>query len=482
VWWERAIARGLSALSIFFLCWIPSGSLSWAAHLPSGRQSPEQASSERGHPEALAAIQTASQWLWAATGVQVPPTEIVFDSEPGCNAAWDGSRLLLLAGNTDCRPAAEVPDLVLHEYGHRVTQFLLNGQTPDHSVGEALADLFAVIFSTDSKIAEGFYHQRSWSWLRDLSERRRYPEQARGIYSESQILASALYPVIRSVSTHEALQFWVTLHEKLPSTPGRGLLRAAQAAYDAALQVLEPWAACLTYRSLAQNGLSPRTGRRSVCDATLGVIPLRVTRNDPAYRLSSPALPGQATRVRFVVLHSGRESASSWGTELNFSWSGNARCGDRIDFKVQAVDARGILIAEGQHTLWHGQVGQVETARLNLEQTSTPIPDGRGELRFSFNAPLSPSTAAVEASLLLSVDHPYADDLFLSGSGPGLALQDLVRGHEEVQFPERVNLPITPSQGELRLDFSLRDIARGTAGLLRAAALEWKTVRLACAP
>ena len=161
----------------------------------------------------------------------------------------------------------------------------------------------------------------------------------------------------------------------------------------------------------------------------------------------------------------------------------NLRCGDRLELTARLVNARGIILAESQHTQWKGQLGAEETILLlgiGNHTREARIPEDGTSLSSRFKRALEPNQIITALDALLEVNHPFADDLVLSVQPLGAPARDLLRGHEEVEFPGRVSIPLSNSRAPLNLSVSLRDITPGISGSLRRLDLEIKTIRLGC--
>jgi hypothetical protein len=81
-------------------------------------------------------------------------------TDKGCNAGWSGSELNFYAsvfagpGGYDCSNSAEIPAVLLHEFGHGLDE-MTNG-TPDAGSAEAYADTMAFLQTHDSCMGPGF--------------------------------------------------------------------------------------------------------------------------------------------------------------------------------------------------------------------------------------------------------------------------------------------------------------------------------------
>lgn len=120
------------------------------------------------------------------------PTEVYLDFEDGCNAAWDGRRILIDKGNEKCNSPAESTDIITHEYGHLVLEAL--AQTPfiGDDLKEAFADSYMALITNDPIFAEGF-NLRNVSYIRRLDQVFLWPNDWRGKYSGSLIFSSLLW-------------------------------------------------------------------------------------------------------------------------------------------------------------------------------------------------------------------------------------------------------------------------------------------------
>lgn len=106
-----------------------------------------------------------------------------------CNAFWNGSSINFYRAGGGCGNTGQMGDVVYHEYGHGLTQWIY-GTNPD-DVGEGNSDIAALLIDGNSICGEGFYLDNCASGIRDANNTLKYPDdyQVGQIHYNGQIVS-----------------------------------------------------------------------------------------------------------------------------------------------------------------------------------------------------------------------------------------------------------------------------------------------------
>ncbi len=134
-----------------------------------------------------------------------------------CNAYWDGSTINFYRAGGGCGNTGQMGDVIYHEYGHGVTQWIY-GTNPD-DVGEGNSDIVAFLIDNNAIVGEGFYLDNCGSGIRTAANTFRYPDDyvAGSIHANGQIVSGfwwdareILLPVYGEEGTRDIL--WTNWH------------------------------------------------------------------------------------------------------------------------------------------------------------------------------------------------------------------------------------------------------------------------------
>jgi hypothetical protein len=100
---------------------------------------------------------------------------------PG-NAWWDGISINFCASGSGYANTGRLGDVVFHEYGHGVTQFLYDGNDPPSDMHEGNSDIIANLLTRESIMGLGFYTGNCTSGIRDSDNTMQYPCSGSGHY------------------------------------------------------------------------------------------------------------------------------------------------------------------------------------------------------------------------------------------------------------------------------------------------------------
>ncbi len=96
-----------------------------------------------------------------------------------CNAFWNGSSINFYIAGGGCANSGRIGDIIYHEYGHGVTQFIYTTSQPPDDVHEGNSDIIATHLTERSLVGNGF-STPCGSGLRDCDNQLRYPEDVVG--------------------------------------------------------------------------------------------------------------------------------------------------------------------------------------------------------------------------------------------------------------------------------------------------------------
>jgi hypothetical protein len=126
-----------------------------------------------------------------------------------CNAYWDGSGITLGAGSGACQNLAMFSDVIYHEYGHGIVDFLYRPLSPSGAMHEAFADYTAAMITDEPFIGEGI--SGPGTYFRTMDNDLRYPEDLTGeVHDDGRILGAALWDLRQALSpdAHLADSLW----------------------------------------------------------------------------------------------------------------------------------------------------------------------------------------------------------------------------------------------------------------------------------
>jgi hypothetical protein len=106
---------------------------------------------------------------------------------PG-NAWWDGSSINMCVSSSSYGNTGRMADVVYHEYGHGITDFLYGANDPPSDMHEANSDIVANLILRESIMGLGFYLNNCTSGIRDSDNSITYPCGGSGHYC-GQVLA-----------------------------------------------------------------------------------------------------------------------------------------------------------------------------------------------------------------------------------------------------------------------------------------------------
>jgi Zn-dependent metalloprotease len=109
-----------------------------------------------------------------------------------CNAFWDGNSINFYRAGGGCENTGEIADVIYHEYGHGITDFLYRPSSPSGAQHEGWSDYTAATITNQPLIGRGFYGEGTY--IRSVDNNMRYPEDWTGEpHNDGLIIAGALW-------------------------------------------------------------------------------------------------------------------------------------------------------------------------------------------------------------------------------------------------------------------------------------------------
>ncbi len=151
-----------------------------------------RASERDAYYHALVAHQNIKTLDPAFTGLDytMPIKVDIFDRE--CNAFYDGLGINFELESARCANTARIADVVLHEYGHGITDQVYRPLAPSGAMHEGFSDYWAATIMDDPRIGRGF--RGPGTILRTVDNTRRVPDNVNGeVHNDGLIIAGALW-------------------------------------------------------------------------------------------------------------------------------------------------------------------------------------------------------------------------------------------------------------------------------------------------
>ncbi|HET9233309.1 MAG TPA: hypothetical protein VFP10_04145, partial [Candidatus Eisenbacteria bacterium] len=91
-----------------------------------------------------------------------------------CNAFWDGYGVTFFAQGITCPSMARIASVVIHEYGHGITDYQYRPFSPSSDMHEGFSDYMSATLLDDPRIGVGFFGEGTV--LRNVDNDLRYPD------------------------------------------------------------------------------------------------------------------------------------------------------------------------------------------------------------------------------------------------------------------------------------------------------------------
>jgi len=410
------------------------------------------------------------------------PISVMVDFDEGCNAGWDGSKLLFHKGDKNCQASVYIKDIVVHELGHALLDHLKPaGARLETDYNEGMADLLAASLSGDPIIGENFFKGYSPNYLRTLERPFAHPHDWRGTYSGALILSTfgfAVYQLLKenfppAQSLKMFLQAYFALPERLSYLSGPSLQNAPGALSDLILSSAavetRPGLQLWLHELLARHGFE-KSG-----------TPFQRSFIEEGIRFSFPAqnTPGeliltssQAKQLSFPI--AARENSLLVPYSI---FAEASACGRALQVSATLYQD-GAQRTFGTFKLLTGKQVRLVSSTLPLGEDLT-IPDlGQGVLKIPYTVTLVKNELLIESIFESHVEHFFPDDLRLSIQA-GARVAPIERGVEERALPNFFELTQFISQN-LRGTIVIRDIGRDFTGKAQQNTLHIKTLRATC--
>jgi len=124
-----------------------------------------------------------------------------------CNAFWDGHGLVFFAEGSVCANMARIASVVVHEYGHGITDYQYRPFSPSAAMHEGFSDYTAATLLNDPRIGLGFFGPGTV--LRTVDNNRHYPEDVTDDpHATGLILAGALWDIRKTLGAETTDYVW----------------------------------------------------------------------------------------------------------------------------------------------------------------------------------------------------------------------------------------------------------------------------------
>ncbi|NNF06778.1 MAG: hypothetical protein HKN21_08455, partial [Candidatus Eisenbacteria bacterium] len=111
-----------------------------------------------------------------------------------CNAFWNGIGTTFYPAGPNCANTAMIPSVVIHEYGHGVTDLQYRPFAPSGAMHEGFSDYLSATVLNDPIVGHGFFS--NGDDLRRIDVNRVFPRDATGqVHNDGLIIAGALWDV-----------------------------------------------------------------------------------------------------------------------------------------------------------------------------------------------------------------------------------------------------------------------------------------------
>jgi len=142
------------------------------------------------------AFHTTWDWLearWPShpwLGVEVPATVELDDQS--CNAFYTSGTVNFFVGGGYCNNPGRIADVIMHELGHGIHQYIVTAGSFAGDISEGSADYVAATINDDPALAPEFYI--GYPWLRELDTDKAYPGDYIGeVHNDGLIWGSFLW-------------------------------------------------------------------------------------------------------------------------------------------------------------------------------------------------------------------------------------------------------------------------------------------------
>ncbi len=100
--------------------------------------------------------------------------------QSSCNAVWDGEAINMYHEAGGCANTGRIGDVVAHEYGHGVTDYMYGPNDPPSDLHEGNSDVLGTFRSNNPVVGPGFYLGDCVNGLRTVYNDMRWPDDLQG--------------------------------------------------------------------------------------------------------------------------------------------------------------------------------------------------------------------------------------------------------------------------------------------------------------
>ncbi|HEX7880403.1 MAG TPA: hypothetical protein VF720_13390, partial [Candidatus Eisenbacteria bacterium] len=122
------------------------------------------------------------------------PIVVNFPASGVCNAFWNGTQLVFFTAGNQCANSARVATVVMHEYGHLVTDLQYRPFFPSGAMHEGFSDYLACSMTNQPIVGPGWRPSSTPDYIRRIDIDRRTPDDVTGeTHNDGLIIASTLW-------------------------------------------------------------------------------------------------------------------------------------------------------------------------------------------------------------------------------------------------------------------------------------------------
>lgn len=122
------------------------------------------------------------------------PMPILVEINQTCNAYWDGTGINFFAAGGGCPASGRIATIVMHEYGHGITDMIYDPIYAPGDINEGWSDYYCCTIVNSPINGPGFHGPGTY--VRRIDTDRQYPRDMTGeVHNDGLIIASALWDV-----------------------------------------------------------------------------------------------------------------------------------------------------------------------------------------------------------------------------------------------------------------------------------------------
>jgi hypothetical protein len=123
-----------------------------------------------------------------------PPIIVNFPASGACNAFWNGTQLVFFTAGNNCANSARVATVVMHEYGHLVTDMQYRPFFPSGAMHEGFSDYLACTMTNQPILGPGWRPGQVPDYIRRIDVDRVAPDDLSGeTHNDGLVIASTLW-------------------------------------------------------------------------------------------------------------------------------------------------------------------------------------------------------------------------------------------------------------------------------------------------